>query len=154
MGRRALRHARGRFAPPAPVQHGYPHIGSIELQWARDHVRRDRLALGLLVSSLLLSNNEASFVKNETEKRLLNDNAFLVRGIGSEVFLLGVVAWCSVANGHSAALARWWAVGVIPSICNKWISGDQGGATTNTVIAVISLCLGWAGKAAAPVKRA
>jgi hypothetical protein len=111
-------------------------------------------SLALLVSGLLLSNSEAAFAKNETEQRLFKDNAFLIRAVGHECFLVGIVAWCSVVNGHSSALARWWAVGLIPSIWNKWISGDQSGAVTNAVIALISLCLGWAQKAAAPAKRA
>merc|ERR1712188_53881 len=87
-------------------------------------------SLCLLVSGLLLSNNEASFVKSDVQKRLIQDNAFLIRGLGAEVFMLGAIAWCAVVNGHSAALARWWAVGAIPSVWNKWISGDQGGAAT------------------------
>jgi hypothetical protein len=111
-------------------------------------------SLALLVSGLLLSNSEAAFAKNETEHRLFKDNAFLIRAVGHECFLVGIVAWCSVVNGHSSALARWWAVGLIPSIWNKWISGAQSGAVTNAVIALVSLCLGWAQKAAAPAKRA
>ena len=100
----------------------------------------------LLVSGLLLSNNDAPLP--------LKDNEFLVRAIGHELSLVGSLALCSVVNGHSSALARWWAVGVIPSIWNKWTSGDQGGAVMNAVIGVISLYLGWASKAAASAKRA
>merc|ERR1719152_293347 len=99
-------------------------------------------SITLLVAGLLLTNNEASFVQNDIEKRLFSDNAFLIRAIGHETFLLGTLAWCSVVNGHSQTLARWWAVGVIPSIWNKAISGDQGGATTNAIIAVICLAFG------------
>jgi len=87
-------------------------------------------------------------VKSDVQKRLIQDNAFLIRGLGAEVFMLGAIAWCAVVNGHSAALARWWAVGAIPSVWNKWISGDQGGAATNAVIALMSLHFGWACKAA------
>merc|ERR1719473_1718248 len=96
----------------------------------------------LLASGLLLSNNEASFVKGDTERQLLNDTAVLIRGLGIELAMLATVAWCSVLNGHSAALARWWAVGLIPNIWNKAISGDQGGAMTATTIALISLYVG------------
>jgi len=96
----------------------------------------------ILVSCLLMTGNEASFIKNDLEKRLLNDTAFLVRGVGHELFIIGTLAWCSVANGHSNAVARWWAVGLIPSVWNKWISGDQGGATMNAVIGLICLFFG------------
>merc|ERR1719152_1038855 len=99
-------------------------------------------SITLLVAGLLLTNNEASFVQNDIEKRLLNDTAFLIRAIGHETFLLGTLAWCSVVNGHSQTLARWWAVGVIPSVWNKAISGDQGGAVTNATIAVCCLAFG------------
>merc|ERR1719152_895516 len=99
-------------------------------------------SITLLVAGLLLTNNEASFVQNDIEKRLFSDNAFLIRAIGHETFLLGTLAWCSVVNGHSQTLARWWAVGVIPSVWNKAISGDQGGAMTNAIIAVICLAFG------------
>jgi len=99
-------------------------------------------SLSLLVSSLLLTNNTASLIKNDIEQRLLNDTAFLVRGVGHELAILGTIAWCSVINGHSAALARWWAVGLIPSVWNKAISGDEGGAMTNATIALISLYVG------------
>ena len=103
--------------------------------------------LTMLVSGLLLTNNEASFVQNDIEKRLFSDNAFLVRAIGHECFLVGTMAWCSVVNGHSRVLARWWAVGVIPSIWNKAISGDQAGATTNAIIGL--MCLGFGYRTAA-----
>merc|ERR1719473_2632935 len=107
----------------------------------------------LLASGLLLSNNEASFVKGDTERQLLNDTAVLIRGLGTELAMLATVAWCSVLNGHSRALARWWAVGLIPNIWNKFISGDEAGAKSNLAIALVALYLGWAGKAAAPAKR-
>jgi len=97
-------------------------------------------SITFLVSGLLLTNNEAKFV-NDIEKRLFSDNAFLIRAIGHEAFLLGTIAWCSVVNGHSQTLARWWAVALIPSVLNKGISGDQGGATTNAIIGLI--CLGF-----------
>jgi len=99
-------------------------------------------SLALLVSLVLLTNNEESLIKNDLEKRLLNDTAFLVRGLGHELAIIGTLVWCSVFNGHSAALARWWAVGAIPSVWNKAISGDQGGAMANATIALISLYLG------------
>jgi hypothetical protein len=99
-------------------------------------------SLSLLVSSLLLTNNVEPLLTNDIQKRLLNDTAFLVRGLGHELAIIGTLVWCSVANGHSAALARWWAVGVIPSVWNKAISGDQGGAMTNAIIGLISLYLG------------
>merc|ERR1712023_330969 len=94
----------------------------------------------LLVAGLLLTNNDSPLP--------LKDNDFLVRAIGHELSLVGSLALCSVVNGHSAALARWWAVGVIPSIWNKYISGDQGGAVMNAAVAVLSLYLGWASKTA------
>jgi hypothetical protein len=99
-------------------------------------------SLSLLVSSLLLTNNVEPLLTNDIQKRLLNDTAFLVRGLGHELAIIGTLVWCSVANGHSAALARWWAVGVIPSVWNKAISGDQGGTMTNAIIGLISLYLG------------
>ena len=98
---------------------------------------------------LLLTNNEESLIKNDNERRLLNDTAFLVRGLGHELAMLSTLAWCSVVNGHSAALARWWAVGAIPSIWNKAISGDQGGAMTNAAIALLSLYVGCRGSGVA-----
>ena len=109
--------------------------------------------LALLISGLLLSNNDVASGKI-IPHGLDNDNAFLMRAIGHEVFLVGTVALCSVVNGHSPALARWWGVGVIPSIWNKWISGDQGGAVTNAAVAMVSLYLGWSTKAAVPTKKA
>ena len=104
--------------------------------------------LTLLVSATLLSNNEPDQLVP------IKDDAFLVRAIGHELAILGSLAICSIVNGHSAALARWWAVGTIPSIVNKWISGDQGGAVTNLVISILMGYLGWASKAAASTKRA
>merc|ERR1719198_2878533 len=111
-------------------------------------------SLCILVSGLLLSNNEAALIQNDTQKRLYQDNAFLIRAVGHEVFLVGTIAWCSVVNGHSSALARWWAVGIIPSVWNKWTSGDHCGAMTNAVIALIGLYLGMARKPVALAKKA
>merc|ERR1712110_1057890 len=137
----------GSEEPQRAAVHSADHrsmgVPSVNTEWNGPTIMFVVLgSLTLLVSGLLLTNNEALFVKNDTEKRLLKDNAFLIRGIGHELFLVATLAWCSVINGHSPALARWWAVGIIPSIWNKWISGDQGGAMTNTVIALISLYLG------------
>merc|ERR1711939_1009551 len=58
-------------------------------------------SITLLFSLLFLSNNEASVVKSDVDKRLLADTAFLVRGLGHELFVVGMLAWCSVVNGHS-----------------------------------------------------
>ena len=89
-------------------------------------------SITLLVSVLLLSNNEAPLGE-------VKHDEFLIRGIGHELSLVGSLALCSIVNGHSPALARWWAVGVIPNIWNKWISGDQGGAVFTVVIAMLLL---------------
>jgi len=111
-------------------------------------------SMSALVSGLLLSNNEAKFVQDDTEARLFADNAFLVRAIGSEVAMLAAIAWCSVLNGHSRAVARWWAVGLLPNIWIKFAAGAEGGAKTNLAISLVLLCFGWAGKAADPAKKA